>query len=102
MVIDWRLALFILFLNPLIIFFTTRLAKKVGKIKREENYLLQSFSEALNETLDFYEQIRVSNKGEHFFNTLRQKAKEIKEVAVEFRYKSDISGKFSLPSCKWI
>ena len=95
MAIDWRLALFILFLNPLIVFFTTRLAKKVGKIKREENRLIQSFSEALNETLDFYEQVRVSNKGEHFFDGLRKKAREIKDVAVEFRYKSDASGKFS-------
>ena len=93
--IDWRLAAFILFLNPLIVFFTTRLAKKVGKIKREENRLIQSFSEALNETLDFYEQVRVSNKGEHFFDRLKQKADEIKKVAVDFRYKSDASGKFS-------
>ncbi len=93
--IDWRLALFILFLNPMIIFFTTKLAKRVGKIKRKENSMIQSFSEALNETLDFYEQVRVSNKGEHFFDNLKQKAKDIKDIAVEFRYKSDASGKFS-------
>ena len=95
LLIDWRLALFILFLNPLIVFFTTKLARKVGKIKRKENSLIQSFSEALNETLDFYEQVRVSNKGEHFFDKLYQKAKEIKDVAVDFRYKSDASAKFS-------
>jgi len=95
LLIDWRLALFILFLNPLIVFFTTKLARKVGKIKRKENSLIQSFSEALNETLDFYEQVRVSNKGEHFFDKLYQKAKEIKNVAVNFRYKSDASAKFS-------
>ena len=93
--IDWRLALFILFLNPLIIFFTTKLARKVGKLKREENRLTQIFSEALSETLDFYEQVRVSNRGEHFFDRLTKKAKEIKDIAVQFRYKSDASGKFS-------
>jgi ATP-binding cassette subfamily C protein len=95
MLIDWRLALFILSLNPLIIFFSTKLARKVGKIKRRENSLIQSFSEAINETLDFYEQVRVSNKGKHFFDRLKFKAKELKDVAVDFRYKSDASAKFS-------
>ena len=95
LLIDWRLALFILILNPIIIFFTTKLARKVGKLKRKENSLTQIFSEALNETLDFYEQVRVSNKGEHFFDKLFKKAKDIKDIAINFRYKSDASAKFS-------
>ncbi len=95
LMIDWRLALFILILNPIIIFFTTKLARNVGKIKQKENTLTQIFSEALNETLDFYEQVRVSNKGKHFFDNLFKKAKDIKDTAIEFRYKSDASAKFS-------
>jgi len=67
----------------------------VGKLKREENRLISVFSEALSETLDFYEQVRVSNKGEHFFDNLLKKAKDIKDIAINFRYKSDASAKFS-------
>ena len=95
LVINWKLALFILLLNPIIVYFTTKLARKVGKLKREENRLISVFSEALSETLDFYEQVRVSNKGEHFFDNLLKKAKDIKDIAVNFRYKSDASAKFS-------
>jgi len=93
--IDWRLALFILILNPIIVFFTTKLARKVGQLKRKENSLTQVFSEALSETLDFYEQVRVSNRGEHFFDNLFKKAKDIRDIAIKFRYKSDASAKFS-------
>jgi len=95
LLIEWRLALLILFLNPFILFFTTKMGRRVGQLKRKENSLISVFSESLSETLDFYEQVKASNKSEHFIKKLIGKADEVKEISTSFRYKSDASAKFS-------
>jgi ATP-binding cassette subfamily C protein len=95
LLIEWKLALLILFLNPFIVYFTTKLARRVAKIKRKENALIEAFSESLNKTLEFYEQIKVSNKTEHFVKNLDVRAKDVRDSAMEFRYKSEASSRFS-------
>lgn len=54
LMIHWQLGLFILILNPIVILFTTKLAKKVAKLKKEQNKAFELFQEALSETLDMF------------------------------------------------
>ena len=57
---NWQLALFILLLNPLVIYFTTVLGKKVKDLKKQENSAFELFQQALIETLDAIQQIRAA------------------------------------------
>ncbi len=95
MMIHWQLALFILLLNPFIMFLTTKIARKVSKLKKEENLKIALFQEALGETLDLFAQVKASNQESKFVNKLIKKAKNIKNAAIEFEYKSDAASKFS-------
>jgi ABC-type multidrug transport system fused ATPase/permease subunit len=61
---NWRLALFILLLNPVVIGFSTRLGKRVKELKKRENSAFEVFQEALTETLDALNQIRAMNREE--------------------------------------
>ncbi len=94
-IIDWQLALFILILNPMILFFTTKLARKVANYKRIENAKLSNFQDTLNEILDLFWQVRASGSEERFFKKLDKEADEIRESAVDFGYKSDVALKKS-------
>ncbi len=93
--IHWQLALFIIILNPLVITFTTRLARKVSKLKKEENRAIELFQSALTETLDLFGQIRASNQEERFFSKLRSRALEVRERSVNFGWKSDAANRIS-------
>jgi len=89
LLINWKLALFILITNPVVVFFTSKLARRVGKLKKEENKAVQNFQESLNDSLELFNQIKASNKEEYFFSKVEQKAKDLKERSIEFSYKSD-------------
>jgi ATP-binding cassette subfamily C protein len=93
--IHWQLALFILILNPVTVFFTSKLGRKVGLYKKEENAKISNFQERLNETLDLFWQVRASNIEKRFFSALDNDAKEIKKRAINFGYKSDAAQKKS-------
>ncbi|VAW49820.1 Efflux ABC transporter, permease/ATP-binding protein [hydrothermal vent metagenome] len=60
--LHWQLALFILLLNPLVIYFTMRLGRNVQRLKKEENTALDVFQQSLTETLDALQQIRAANQ----------------------------------------
>ena len=93
--IHWQLAIFILITNPFVVFFTAKLARNIGKLKRDENKAVEVFQSSLNETLELFHQIRASNKESYFFNSVQTKAKELKEYSINFGYKSDMAMKFS-------
>ncbi len=93
--IHWQLAFFILILNPMIVFFTTKLARKVSVFKKKENARISEFSDKLNETLDLFWQVRASNSEKKFFEALDENAKKIKGAAIDFGYKSDAAIKKS-------
>lgn len=93
--IHWELALFIIVLNPLVITFTTRLARKVSKLKKEENRAIEIFQSALTETLDLFGQIRASNQEGRFFSKLSNRALEVRERSVNFGWKSDAASRIS-------
>jgi ATP-binding cassette subfamily C protein len=87
--IDWKLALFILLTNPIVVYFTAKLARNVGKLKREENRAVEAFQSALTDTLELFQQIRAANKEEYFFARIVRQARELRDRSVEFGYRSD-------------
>jgi len=93
--IHWQLALFILFTNPIVVLFTVRLSRNIGKLKKEENKAVEMFQSSLTETLELFHQIRAANKEEYFFRQSEHKAKELKEHSVNYGYRSDAAIKFS-------
>ena len=95
LMIHWQLGLFILVLNPVVILFTTKLAKKVAKLKKEQNKAFELFQEALSETLDMFVQIRATNKERLFFDKVEAHAASIKESSITYGYKSDGANRLS-------
>ena len=93
--IHWQLALFILLANPLVIYFTVVLGKRVKNLKRNENSAIEVFQDALTETLDSIQQIRASNRENHYFREVLHKALKVKTHSAEFSWKSDAANRFS-------
>lgn len=91
----WQLALFILFLNPVVIYFTTVLGKHVKHLKARENKAFEIFQQALTETLDAIGEIRANNRGKHYTNLLTNKADDIKTHASNFSWRGDAAGRLS-------
>ena len=89
LIINWKLALFIIVTNPIVVFFTSKLARKVGKLKREENRSVEQFQESLSDSLELFNQIKAVNKEDYFFSKIVQKAKNLKQKSVQFSYRSD-------------
>ncbi len=93
--INLKLGLFILFLNPFVIIFSTKLAKKVKHIKKEENRSISIFQEALIETLELFEQIKAYNKETPFFKRLISLAEDLKHKSYDFSFKSEAFSRLS-------
>ena len=89
LLINWKLALFILITNPVVVFFTAKLARNVGRLKREENRAVEAFQSALTETLELFHQIRAANKEEYFFSRIVREAKQLRDRSVDYGYRSD-------------
>ncbi len=92
---NWKLALFILFLNPLVIYVTTLFGRKVKKLKRQENSAYQLFQESLSETLDAIQQIRASNRERHYISRIIDKADQVRLHSKAFTWKSDAAQRLS-------
>jgi len=95
LLINWKLGLFILFLNPFVVVLSGKIARKVKKYKREQNKTISIFQEALIETLELFEQIKAFNKENYFFKRLFELARGLKEKSFNFNYKSEAFSKLS-------
>ena len=93
--IHWQLALFILFMNPMVIYFTVILGKKVKTLKKQENSAYELFQQALIETLDGIQQIRASNREKHYIQRVADKALQIKNHSAAFSWRSDAANRLS-------
>ena len=91
----WPLALFILLLNPVVIFFSTRLGKRVKELKKRENSAFEVFQAALSETLDALNQIRAMNRERHYLARVADHAANIRTHAAAFAWKSDAMSRVS-------
>ena len=93
--IHWPLALFILCLNPLVIYFTRALGKQVKRLKKKENGALEAFQQALTETLEAIQQIRASNRDRYYFRRLADHADGVRHTAAQYAWKSDALNRLS-------
>ena len=91
----WQLALFILLLNPAVIYFTMLLGKRVKDLKKSENSAFEVFQQTLTETLDAIQQIRAINRERHYIAQVIDKARDIRTHAAAFSWKSDAAGRLS-------
>ena len=93
--IHWQLALFILVLNPAVIYFTMLLGKKVKQLKKNENTAFELFQQSLAETLDGIQQIRASNRERHYMLQVIDRARGVKQHSAAFSWQSDAVSRLS-------
>ena len=93
--IDPILGLMILFVQPIIMILSKKIANKTGLLKKEENKAIEEFQNNINETLDLFGQIKASNKEKFFFKDSISKARNIQKTSNEFNYKSVAYERFS-------
>ncbi|MET3714624.1 ABC transporter ATP-binding protein [Pseudomonas sp. PvP001] len=91
----WKLALLILLFNPLVVYATVVLGKRVKHLKKLENDSTARFTQALSETLDAIQEVRASNRQGYFLGRLGLRAREVRDFAVASMWKSDASGRSS-------
>ncbi|MEO1767265.1 ABC transporter ATP-binding protein [Thiobacter aerophilum] len=91
----WKLALFILLLNPAVIYFTMVLGKRVKELKKKENRAFEVFQQSLTETLDAIHQIRAMNRERHYIAQVIDRARGIRTHTAAFSWKSDAAGRLS-------
>ena len=95
LLLHWQLALFVIFLNPLVVFFTTTLGRKVKHLKKRENQAYALFQETLTETLEAIQQIRAYNREQHYLHRVIDTARGIQTHSIAFTWKTDAATRFS-------
>jgi len=95
LIMHWQIAVLILFANPIVIYFTTVLGKRVKELKKNENSAFAVFQQSLVETLDSIHQIRASNREKHYLKRIIEQASEVKDHGIAFSWKSDAAGRLS-------
>ncbi|WP_434572710.1 ABC transporter ATP-binding protein [Pseudomonas sp. Z3-8] len=91
----WKLALLILLFNPLVIYATVQLGKRVKHLKKLENDSTSRFTQALTETLDAIQEVRAGNRQGFFLGRLGTRAREVRDYAVSSQWKTDASNRAS-------
>jgi ATP-binding cassette, subfamily C, bacterial len=99
--VNWPLGLFILFMNPVVIYFTMVLGKRVKHLKRKENTAYEFFQGALTETLEAIQQIRAANREAHYIQQLVGLAKSVRDHSVAYAWKSETSNRLSFLVFLW-
>ena len=91
----WQLGLFIMLLNPVVIYFTRAVGSRVKHLKSKENAAYEVFQQALTETLEAIHQIRASNREKHYCQQLIDSARSVNEYSSAFAWKSDAASRLS-------
>ncbi|EPW5500461.1 ABC transporter ATP-binding protein [Vibrio vulnificus] len=93
--LEWRLGLFILLVNPIVIYFSRKLGSKVKHLKKRENQAFEQFQNRLVETLDGIYQLRATNKEREFLSELKQQADQVRLNADKYAWQSEAAGRVS-------
>ncbi|WP_082672051.1 ABC transporter ATP-binding protein [Thiomicrospira sp. XS5] len=93
--LHWELALFILLMNPIVVYFTMRMGRAVKTLKKDENTAIDAFQQALSETLDALQQVRAANQDTPFFRRILGNAQDIKRHSEAFTWKSEAASRIS-------
>ncbi len=82
--LNWKLALVILILNPLVVKVFIKVFKKLSQLMKDRNKTIASFNNSLVESLELFNQIRVQNREEHFFDKVNSDATKIRDKSYEY------------------
>ncbi len=93
--LHWQLALFILLMNPVVIYFTMMMGKRVKDLKNSENQSFEIFQQALTETLEGIQQIRASNREKFYLSKVKNFAADVRDHSTAFSWKSDAANRTS-------
>ncbi|EOD4738202.1 ABC transporter ATP-binding protein [Vibrio vulnificus] len=93
--LEWRLGLFILLVNPIVIYFSRKLGSKVKHLKKRENQAFEQFQNRLVETLDGIYQLRAANKEREFLSEIKQQADQVRLNADKYAWQSEAAGRVS-------
>ena len=93
--LHWQLAVFILLMNPAVIYFTMKMGSLVKSLKKKENKAFEIFQQALTETLDAIQQIRASNREHFYLGQVERLAYKVRDHSVEYSWKSDATSRLS-------
>lgn len=93
--IDWRLGLFILLVNPIVVYFSKKLGGMVKHLKKRENQAFEKFQNRLVETLDGIYQLRAANRERDFLAQLKDQANEVRTNADKYAWQSEAAGRLS-------
>ncbi|MBE9561258.1 MAG: ABC transporter ATP-binding protein [Proteobacteria bacterium] len=92
----WQLAIIILLINPLVIYITVKLGRKVRILKKKENASYADFQQNLTETLEEIQQIRAYNREQYYLGKVINSANQVKNHAIAYAWKNDVAGKLSI------
>ena len=95
LIMHWQLALFILLLNPIVIYGTVVIGKKVKTLKQRENKAFEVFQSSLTETLEGIQQIRAANRETHYLKRLASQAELVRDHGIAYAWKSDTANRLS-------
>ncbi|BAW80370.1 ABC transporter ATP-binding protein [Candidatus Nitrosoglobus terrae] len=93
--VNWQLGLFILLMNPIVVYFTMVLSKKVKHWKYNENTAYEIFQGTLTETLNAIQQIRAANRESHYIQRLIILAKKVRNHSTTYTWKSEMTNRLS-------
>ena len=93
--LHWELALFILCMNPVVIYFTMALGRRVKSSKGQENRAIELFQQALTETLDGIHQVRAYNREQHYLSRVVEEARKVRQRSAAWAWKSDLAARAS-------
>jgi len=91
----WQLGLFIICLNPVVIYFAKAIGSRIKTLKANENKAYSVFQQALSETLEAIHQIRASNREAHYCRQLIDSALTVKNHSAVYAWKSDATSRLS-------
>ncbi|OOE95449.1 ABC transporter ATP-binding protein [Salinivibrio sp. AR640] len=93
--IDWRLGLFILLINPIVVALSRALGQRVKHLKTRENRAFEQFQQRLVDTLDGLYQLRAANRERTYLKQLDDSANDIKVSADKYAWQSEAAGRLS-------
>ncbi|WP_240205916.1 ABC transporter ATP-binding protein [Vibrio sp. CyArs1] len=93
--LEWRLGLFILLVNPIVVYFSRKLGGMVKHLKKQENQAFEKFQNRLVETLDGIYQLRAANRERDFLQQLKEQADEVRSNADKYAWQSEAAGRLS-------
>ncbi|WP_231569010.1 ABC transporter ATP-binding protein [Photobacterium gaetbulicola] len=93
--LNWQLGLFILLVNPIVVYASKLMGNRVKTLKKKENQAFERFQQRLVETLDGIYQLRAANRERDFLNQLKSNANDIRYDADKYAWQSEAAGRIS-------